>query len=409
MIASLTSEVEFEPEGVAMEGYASPACRACIAIPVCNEQKTLHACLDAFGEQRGLDGSPLTKDSYEVLLLLNNCTDHSRAAVQAWQTQNPDTVVWFAEREFAQGEAHAGNARRLAMDTAWHRLRHNAGHAVTAIMTTDADSVVAPDWVARNLAALEAGADAVGGHIRLPDADLAALPPLVRRCYEQDRRYAALIAELEDLLDPQKGDASPRHLDHFGSSLACTPETYALVGGLPALPALEDEAFVDRLRRAELCLRHDPKVVVTTSARLQGRATVGLAGQLRLWSELREEQDHAVQSGAYLAHRFRVLRALRTAFSDNSLGGLTVFDADQRSAISQAMKESETLPDFLSAADCDALISQTFCGDLQQPVRDAIQALHREILNARSPIPLKHGDAVHRPVRIGEQLPLASF
>ena len=384
MIASSSLDVAFEPSGSVLEGTSAPECRACVAIPVCNEEGTLSACLDALDIQVDVNGRPLPKAMYEVLLLLNNCTDHSREVAKAWHREKAAVRLLLAERAFATPEAHAGTARRLAMDTAWHRLRTRSRSSVTAIMTTDADSVVAPDWIARNLAAVEAGADAVGGLIRLREGDLANLPQFVRHCYAQDRRYAALIAKLEDLLDPQAGDAAPRHLDHFGSSLACTPGAYAACGGMPALPTLEDEAFVDRLRRVELKLRHDPKVVVTTSARLEGRATVGLAGQLRFWSELHNEGDHVVRSAAYLRHRFSLLHALRLAFSTKRLSIFRGFDEEEEFLILSALHEAETLPAFLIAVDSESLVSRTFLGALQQPIQQAIQELQVEIAVAGS-------------------------
>ena len=40
------------------------------------------------------------------------------------------------------------------------------------IASSDADTVVAPDWLARQLDAVAAGADAVGGWIELDEAEL---------------------------------------------------------------------------------------------------------------------------------------------------------------------------------------------------------------------------------------------
>ena len=111
------------------------------------------------------------------------------------------------------------------------------------------------------------------------------------------------------------GDAWPRHLEHFGASLACTPEIYARAGGMPAVAALEDVAFVDRLRRVDARLRHEPGVIVYTSARLDGRIATGLAGQLRCWQQMHTRgKDHVVLSAAYLHHRFDVLQRLRNFY-----------------------------------------------------------------------------------------------
>ena len=104
----------------------------------------------------------------------------------------------------------------------------------------------------------------------------------VREAYRNDRRYQYLIAEMEDWFDPQVGDPWPRHLEHFGASLACTPEVYARAGGMPRLAELEDVAFVDRLRQVDARVRHEPRVVVYTSARLDGRIATGPFGAAAL-------------------------------------------------------------------------------------------------------------------------------
>ncbi len=372
------SRSSFIPGAPLIDGRAVAGCRASVTIPARNEEATLPSCLDALAAQVDLDGDPLPGESFEILLLLNNCTDRSAEAVYRWRSQHPLIALHVAELDLPTEAAHAGTARRLLMDTASQRLGGKR-QGLCAILATDADSTVARDWLAQNLAALERGADAVGGLIELREEDLAALPEQVRCCYRRDRRYAALIAQLEDLLDPQPEDPFPRHLDHFGSSLACTPEAYARAGGMPPVSALEDEAFVDRLRRADLRLRHEPAVRVFTSARLQGRASVGLAGQLRQWSALPGKQMHCVQSSDYLVHRFRWLRRLRSAFALRSMKGLPALQGDWRNRVQVALRNEETIPAFLLAIDCNGLIEASFVSVREQPIDEAIQSLERFI------------------------------
>ena len=379
MSEAVLEAVSFTPAASLLPGFVAKGCVACVTIPVRNERDTLPSCLDALHAQVDLDGEPLSKSSFEVLLLLNNCTDDSLAVAQRWQRRHPEMQLHPLVQALDPSEAHAGTARRLLMDTAWQRAGSENTHPRFAILATDADSVAAPDWIAQNLAALRAGADAVGGAIYLRAEDLAALPAQVRTCYEQDRRYAALVAQLEDLLDPQAGDPWPRHLDHFGSSLACTAAAYARAGGMPAVAPLEDEAFVDRLRRANLRLRHQPEVRVFTSGRLQGRATVGLAGQLRLWNELGGQDQHLVQSATYLAHRFRTLRQLREAFTGRHLASFPDLPADEQQEIRNSLRHEETFPAFLAAIDCDSLIAKTCSGECEEQIADAIASLQAEI------------------------------
>lgn len=360
-------------------GFACAGCRVCVTIPVRNEEQRLAACLEGFASQVDVSGRPLTPACFEILLLLNNCTDRSAEVAARWARAHPDIALHTIERDLPQGQAHAGTARRLLMDTAWQRLGGEQATGVCAILTTDADSVVAPDWIAQNLAALHAGAEAVGGAITIRREDLEALPEHVRRCYEADRCYAACIAELEDLLDPQPGDPCPRHLDHFGSSLACTTRAYGRVGGLPAVPALEDEAFVDSLRQADIPLRHEPAVRIATSARLDGRTGMGFAGQLRFWNDLPADAAHTVPSAAFLIHRFRTMRLLREAFAAKSLKGLPFLDEGQHSFISNALRQEGGLIDFLGVINCDGLIRDTLSGPAEEPIGAATQALRMEI------------------------------
>jgi GT2 family glycosyltransferase len=359
----------FEPEPSLLPGLAHPNCRAIVIVPARNEEASLAATLDALAGQVGRSGRPLSRDSFEILLLLNNCTDSSATVARSWQAAHPAVHLHIVERTLPPQQAHVGTARRLLMDTAWHRLAQ-ATRPATAILSTDSDTVVAPDWIARNLHALAAGADAVGGRIQLKPGELEALPTGVRRAYRRDRRYQRLVAELEDLLDPQDGDPWPRHLEHFGASLACTPRAYARAGGLPPVKPLEDAAFVDALRRVDVRLRHDPAVVVYTSARLDGRAEVGLSGHLRHWQKMCDDgAPHTVPSAAWLVHRFQSLghlRRIRRGLAEKTPPhGISPekWPPAWRDSIAEALRQQNGVASFLSAIDCDRLIEETFDGE----------------------------------------------
>ena len=370
----------FQPGRSLVPGLARPGCRACITVPARNEAESLGRCLDAFAAQVQSDGTPMSADSYEVLLLLNNCQDDSAGVAYRWQKDHAGIALHVVESTLPAECAHVGTARRLLMDTAWARLGGSSAKEAV-ILTTDADTVVARDWLAQNLRSLQNGADAVGGFVCVRPDELAGLPEKVRRCYEQDRLYAHRVAQLEALLDPCAGDPWPRHLDHFGSSLACTRETYAAVGGMPAVSPLEDEAFIDRIRRAGLILRHEPRVAVWTSARLEGRATVGLAGQFRLWSTLPDAEAHLVQSAAFLEHRFRSLRRLRRVFLTKDAGAMELPPEWWKNTFRDALECEHTCPGFLAAVYCDVLIAESFEGSREETIAQAVAALHRRIVS----------------------------
>lgn len=260
----------------------APALAICVIIPAKNEAAALPATLEALAAQVDAAGRPWPAASFEVIVLANNCTDNTAAVARAWGQRHPQLRLHVLETTLPAAEAHVGRARRLLMDEAARRLEL-VGRPRGIIASTDADTRVAPDWLAALQAEFAAGADAVGGRI-LPDAPANPACP-VRRLHLRDAAYRLGLARLEYLLDPCTADLWPRHHQHFGGSLALTAAAYARVGGLPVVPYLEDEALWQLLRRHDLRLRHSPRVRVHTSARQQGRVAVGLSWQLRTWAD----------------------------------------------------------------------------------------------------------------------------
>ncbi|MGU3537940.1 glycosyltransferase [Methylobacterium sp. A54F] len=249
------------------------ALRAVVAIPVCNEEERIAACLTAIDAQDGLAPGDLG-----ILLFLNNCTDGTAEAVEALR---PHLRCELLVRLQDHAEATAGWARREAMEAAAAWL-DAAGATEAAILTTDADSRVPADWVSANLAALAAGADAVAGQIALDSGEAARLPDALHARGRLEGTYEALLTELEALIDPLPHDPWPRHRTTSGATLAVRLATYRAVGGLPALAVGEDRAFVSVLLGSGARVRHDPAIVVVTSGRLEGRAPGGAADTMRL-------------------------------------------------------------------------------------------------------------------------------
>ena len=337
-------------------------CRTSVIVPARNEERSLVRTLDALRLQVDCDGRELDPRTYEVLLLLNNCTDESAAVARRYGEQYPDFRLRVAEREFAPEQAHVGTARRLLMDSACMRLEQ-CGGAACVILSTDADTVVAPDWIARNLNHFASGAEVVGGVILLFAEELEALDVGTRAAYLRDRTFQQRVAKLESLLDPDPADPWPRHLEHFGASLGCTCAVYRLAGGMPAVKPLEDVAFIDALRKVGARIRHAIDVRIFTSARLDGRAEVGLSGQLRHWQEdCAAGRPHLVDSADWLAHRFRTLRALRELNRDGTADDLESWPAGWVERVARCRAERLPDPRFLEKLDCNALIEESYAG-----------------------------------------------
>jgi hypothetical protein len=254
-----------------------------VIVPCKDEARDLEATLTALANQTELNGAPLSRDRWEVVLLINNSKDESLAIAKRFRLEHPELALHVAECDFPAGRANVGHARRLLMDTACKRLSLNP-KPVSVIASTDADTEVAPDWLAQNFAEFERGVGAVGGRISLHARDVRQLDEKIRRIHFLDDRYNVLLSWLEHSMDPQPHDSWPRHHQHFGASLAVTPETYRRVCGLPSKEALEDIAFYNALLRQDVPFRHSPDACVHTSARLRGKTPAGLAHQLSIWN-----------------------------------------------------------------------------------------------------------------------------
>ena len=135
--------------------------RAIVAIPVRDEETRIAACLKALLDQRDLTGRALGSNRFGIVLLLNNCRDRTmetslRVLVSG---RIPFLVINVT---LSEPFSNAGFARGLAMETAAQWLeRENRSDGV--LLTTDADSRVSTDWIARNIAAIDAGCGAAAG------------------------------------------------------------------------------------------------------------------------------------------------------------------------------------------------------------------------------------------------------
>jgi hypothetical protein len=165
-----------------------------------------------------------------------------------------------------------------------------AGRDRGLIASTDADTVVAPDWLRTQLDLVAAGVDAIGGAVDLAgDPD----PGLLRRRRERaEGRMAAVRA-----VDP-----GAEHHHFSGASMAVTADAYMAVGGIEPLAAFEDEALERRLRAAGIGIQRPAAVRVRTAPRLLGRTPRGLAADLAL--------DRWLQRRSYRAEEFPLDRVL---------------------------------------------------------------------------------------------------
>jgi glycosyltransferase involved in cell wall biosynthesis len=266
-----------------------------VAIPAKNEAAEIAACLTALSDQRRLDGAKVAKSAFKVFLLINNTTDGT-AAIARRVGADHDLGLEIMELNLGEEKAHAGGARRRAMDWAAQNVAKGG-----VICTTDADSIVSSTWLAQIWRAIGDGADAVAGVVQFDPSSFKNRPfPAARR---MEARYAALQAEVMARMDPRSYDPWPNHIWTWGANLAVTADAYRAVGGLPEAPLAEDRALAAVLELNDFKIRHALAVRVQTSRRESGRAPGGLADLVRRYAE-----DEAAPCDAELEPILDVLR-----------------------------------------------------------------------------------------------------
>jgi glucosyl-3-phosphoglycerate synthase len=231
-----------------------------VVIPARDEEHQIAGCLTALGAQT------LAREQFEVIVVLDACAD--RTAEVAQDTAR-ELGLALSVRD-GPGEG-AGAARRLGMDLAAERLL-DQGLEDGLIASTDADSRPVPDWLERQVAHVHTGVRAIAGAIELDPDAVSRLPQEVLRRRERD---AARRLERVRERDP---DAAHHHFG--GASIGVTAGVYRAVGGLEPVPALEDDAFAQRLAGHGVPVLRAADVRVRTSARANGRTARGLAVDL---------------------------------------------------------------------------------------------------------------------------------
>ncbi|CAA9249624.1 MAG: Gll3051 protein [uncultured Craurococcus sp.] len=268
------------PSPAAPYGVTRPPIHTAIAVPARNEEARLPSCLEALSRQHGLDRHRGGLAGVAVFVLANNCTDGTAALARRLAPRFPFQLV-VEEAELSAPLAHAGGARRMAMDGAAALFGPDVDPRRAALLSTDADGRADPRWLAANLRALALGADGVAGAIRPDPLEAARLPAALRDQEAKEARYLSLLDEIATLIDPDADDPWPRHAVHSGASIALSLDAYRRIGGLPPLPVGEDRALFEALLRAGLRVRHCPAALITVSCRLEGRAAGGMADSLR--------------------------------------------------------------------------------------------------------------------------------
>ncbi len=272
----------------------SNARRIVVAIPMHNEAETIETCLAALARQDH-------EDPFEVVALLNNCDDDTARIARGLVSSLPYDLH-ILECWLDPAALNAGVARRMATQYALSLVGEDG-----IILTTDADAKVATNWIAANIASIDAGADVVAGMAVLDEHDAEALPERLLIDDAKEVAFGTLLDEIDWLLDPDAADPWPRHTQHSGASIAVRARCLALAGGVPAIPLGEDRRLFTRLHRIDARIRHATEVTVTVSGRTAGRAKGGMADTIaRRLREPDQWLDEAMEPAANRARRATV-------------------------------------------------------------------------------------------------------
>jgi hypothetical protein len=192
-----------------------------------------------------------------VCVVADRCTDRTASLARAAFDHHPGSRVVVNHAELTIGEV-----RDLGMRQVLAALPPPPSR--TLLLSTDADSRVAPDWALRHLRNATSGVHATAGVVELVGRH--ALPPLVAA------RYAEVLARTRGAYG---------HGNVYAANLGVRADAYLAVGGFGVAASAEDHALWRALGAAGYRRRYAEEPRVLTSARRHGRAPGGLADLLR--------------------------------------------------------------------------------------------------------------------------------
>jgi glycosyltransferase involved in cell wall biosynthesis len=216
-----------------------------VIVPARNEQDLLPSCLASVRRAaRAVRGIPV----YLVVV-----ADASRDGTSQVARRGGATVVTIGAGSV--GAARAAGAREVL------RRIGQLNPADVWLASTDADTLVPPWWLRRQVRYADQDWDAVAGTIRV--ADWSGYRPGARSLFR--KRYGA-------------GNGPHSHV--HGANLGVRAAAYLEAGGFPEVPTGEDRALVAALTAAGARVYRTRALPVVTSARRDARAPGGFGDYL---------------------------------------------------------------------------------------------------------------------------------
>lgn len=216
-----------------------------IIVPAHDEEERIEACVQSLIAAAAHEN--LATEVVDIIVVLDECKDRTGALARSLGVRTVDV------RAKNVGLARQAGARvALAAGARW-------------LSFTDADSVVAPDWLAVQLAL---NADAVCGTVAIEDWGEYG---------ERMQKHFSLTYTDQD-----------GHSHIHGANLGVSASAYATAGGFLGLETGEDVALVEALRAsgANIAWSRAPRVV--TSVRPNFKAPGGFGATLERIDKLRQ-------------------------------------------------------------------------------------------------------------------------
>jgi hypothetical protein len=220
-----------------------------VVVPAHNEQRRIGQSMRAI--ERAARHPLLRHCAILTVAVLDACEDDTALRLRTAPARVAGPTLEVPYR-------NVGASRRAGID---YVLRYARGLKPDEvwIATTDADTLVDRLWLVRQLQWWRRGAAAIAGTVR---------PYSPRDSLHRFARYS-------DHMNRLGMDFGHPHV--HGANMAFTAATYLEAGGIESLPTAEDRALWEAMRDTGRSVWAVGDVVVTTSARAQGRAPHGFA------------------------------------------------------------------------------------------------------------------------------------
>lgn len=243
-----------------------------VAIPAKNEAERINDALHA------LDAAAAhAAREVRVLVLANNCSDDTAKLAGSFVARHR-LHIEVRNQVLPQRLAHAGGARRSAVDTAM-TLFDVSGRDL--LLSTDADARLKPDTFWQMERAFDRGADLVLAKFETVHD---ALDPVSDAALQWDRlrvRWRSRVRQLVETLRLRRIPSPPLHDDYGAAGIAARVCAYHGLGGFQSVPFNEDKNFVSAADRAHYNVNRQSGAVIEVLARANGRAAGGMAAELR--------------------------------------------------------------------------------------------------------------------------------